>query len=330
MNQPPTEFIRIRPEVLQDFLETCLRTCALDAEHARLIAALLTSADLRGIHSHGAPQLERYVRRLQDGQINPAPQIRAVREENSLVVVDGDGGFGYLPTVRVTEMLIDRAKTSGIAAGAVRHIGHYGAASHYTRMCAAAGCVGFSVQGVASGTTFPDLPIALWGSRPISFAIPAGARPPIIVDGCTNLFREKDLDLFAQVPSAFFMSLGFTVVSKLLGDALSGQMLLETREPPNPWSAARTGAFVLAVAVDHFTSLAGFQDIVDSFIDGICTQMRPMPGYDRATLPGTLEAEREQAYKKEGIPLATATCRRLEEIARQLDVPVPWSTGSDS
>ena len=64
------------------------------------------------------------------------------------------------------------------AAGAVRHIGHYGSASHYTRMCAEAGCVGFSVQGVASGYVFPNLPIALWGSRPLSFAIPAGDRPP--------------------------------------------------------------------------------------------------------------------------------------------------------
>lgn len=330
MNQPPSDFRRIEADALQNFLETCLKTCGLAADHAQLIAGLLTRADLRGIHSHGAPQLQRYVCALQEGMINPSPEIRTVREEGALVVVDGDGGLGYLPTMRVTEKAITKARQCGLAAGAVHHIGHYGSASHYTKICADAGCVGFSVQGVASGYVFPERPIALWGSRPLSFAIPAGDRPPIIVDGCTNLFREEDLDLFAQVPSAFFMSLGFTVVSKLLGDALTGEMQRDAREPSPAWPAARTGALVLAIDVEHFTSASGFGEVVDHFVHEICTQMRPMPGYDRALLPGMLEAERQERYQREGIPLATDTCQLLEEVAGLLGVPAPWSVSGDA
>ena len=324
MNQPPVDFIRVEADALTEFLECCLKACKLADDHAEHMARRLTWADLRGIHSHGAPQVQRYVKDLQTGTVNPMPQTRVIREEEASIVVDGDGGYGYLPTARVTERIIAKAKERGLAAGSLQHIGHYGAASHYTHLCAEAGCIGFSVQGLVSGFDFPDKPIALWGSRPISFAIPAGDRPPIIVDGCANLFRDKDLKLFDQVPAAFYMSLGFTVVAKLLGDALSGQMLRYTEEPDPDWPAAGIGAFVLAVDVEHFTPASGFGEIVDRFIGEICTQMRPMPGTDRALLPGMLEAERQEAYLREGIPLATETCRRLEEIAGSLSVQVPW------
>lgn len=324
MNQPPVDFIRVEADAHREFGESCLEACGLEDAQAEHIAARLTWADLRGIHSHGAPLLERYVRDLRAGTVNPAPSVQVVCEEEAMIVVDGDGGYGYVPTASVTETIIGKARDRGVAAGSLQHIGHYGSASQYTSMCAEAGCIGFSVQGLVSGFDFPDLPIALWGSRPISFAIPAGDRPPIIVDGCANLFREQHLDLFERVPSAFFMSLGFTVVAKLLGDGLSGQMLRYSREADPAWPAAGIGAFVLAIDVEHFTSASEFGGVVDRFVGEMCTQMRPMPGTDRALLPGMLEAERQQAYQREGIPLATETCRLLEEIARPLGVSVPW------
>ena len=246
-----------------------------------------------------------------------------MREEDTSIVVDGDGGYGYLPPARVAESIIGKAKErSGrrlVAAHRSLRLGQ-----PYTSMCAEAGCIGFSVQGLVSGFDFPDKPIALWGSRPISFAIPAGERPAIIVDGCANLFGDDDFDLFARVPSAFFMSLGFTVVAKLMGDALSGQMLRSTHEPEPDWPAAGIGAFVLAIDVDHFTPVAGFGEIVDRFVTEIGAQMRPMLGSDRALLPGTLEAERQEAYAREGIPLAKEVCRQLEATAAPLGVAVPW------
>lgn len=325
MNKPPTNFRRVQADALRRFVEACLKACHLAAEYAELMAELLTRGDLRGVHSHGSQLLVGYVDYLQGGRINPTPEIRTVRDEDGLVVVDGDGGFGYLPTMRVTETVIAKARAHGLAAGTVCHIGHYGSAAHYTRVCAEAGCVGFSVQGVANGYVFPDQPIVMWGSRPISFALPSGGDwPPIIVDGCADLFREAGIGLFDQAPSAYFMSLGFTVVAKLLGDALPGEMQRQAREPSEAWSTSGTGAFVLAIDVDHFTPASGYEEAVDRFVREICSQMRPPPGQDRALLPGMLEAEREETYGREGIPLATDTCDRFEEIGEQLGVPLPW------
>ena len=54
---------------------------------------------------------------------------------------------------------------------------------------------------------------------------------------------------------------------------------------------------MLAIDVDHFTQASGFGEVVDRFVTEMCTQMRPMPGSDRALLPGMPEAERRERYK---------------------------------
>ena len=323
MNRPPTDFVRVNQDALKGFLSESLKALSLSGREADLMAARLVSADLRGIHSHGSLLLTRYFDELRTGQVNPAPRLKVVKDEPSLVIVDGDGGLGYLPTSRATELAIARARESGVAVGSIRNIGHYGAASHYTGMCAEAGCVGFSVQG-RSDNDYRDVPIALWGSRPISFALPAGAAPPIIVDGCANLFREPDMDLFARVPSAFFMSLGFTAVSKTLGDALTGQMYSEMTGRQNPWPKGRSGAFVLALDVRHFVPDDTFQKQVDWLTQSIGERMRPMPGHEKALLPGALEAERACTYHEQGIPLDRKTKEELEGIAAILGIDTPW------
>ncbi|HIM57287.1 MAG TPA: hypothetical protein EYM39_11325 [Candidatus Latescibacteria bacterium] len=156
MNTPPVDFVRVEAGAHTEFLERCLKTCGLAHDHAEFMASRLTWADLRGIHSHGASQVQRYVSDLQSGTVNPMPEISVIRENDTSIVVDGDGGYGYLPTARVTESIIGKAREHGLAAGSLQHIGHYGSASHYTSMCADAGCIGFSVQGLVSGFDFPD------------------------------------------------------------------------------------------------------------------------------------------------------------------------------
>ena len=119
MNVPPTHFVRVPAEKLQGFVEACLSASHLVADQAQLIASLLTRCDLQGVHSHGAQRMPGYCRDLQAGQINPAPQIRTVREELLAVVVDGDGGLGYAPMIQATQAALARAQASGLGVGVV-------------------------------------------------------------------------------------------------------------------------------------------------------------------------------------------------------------------
>ena len=160
----------------------------------------------------------------------------------------------------------------------------------------------------------------------MSFAIPAGMESPVVLDCSTAFFREEDLDLFDRIPGVFFKSLGFTAVSRVLGGALVGQMLHEARQIESRWPQGRTGGFVLAIALAHFVPEEAFREEVDRLIRAVCSRMRPMPGYDRALLPGAIETEREEAYGRDGVPVSTEIQREVEKLAEELAVPTPWTS----
>ena len=325
MNTPPKEFVKVTEEKLREFIETCLELRGLDPEHAELMARLLTDCDLRGVHSHGLSRLPMYCGDLKAGDINPNPKIKVVKDTPAFVIVDGDGGIGYLPMVRATEMAVEKAKASGIALGMARHIGHYGAAGIYTRICAEAGCIGFSVQG-GSQKNFPDTPVATLGSPPMSFAFPASSRPPVVSDFKTRFFGQEELDLFERVPSAFFSSLGLTLTSKIMGGSLVGHMLEKGRKIESRYPSHSGGGIIIAIDPGFFVPEEEFRRDVDRFHEDIARQMQPMPGYDQARLPGSVEAELEEKYRREGIPVSLETAGRIERLAAELGVSCPWGS----
>jgi len=53
-------------------------------------------------------------------------------------------------------------------------------------------------------------------------------------------------------------------------------------------------------------------------------QLQPLEGFDEAYLPGGVEAARERAYREQGIPVGPEHQERLEEIADELGLGVPW------
>jgi len=53
-------------------------------------------------------------------------------------------------------------------------------------------------------------------------------------------------------------------------------------------------------------------------------QLKPLEGFDEAFMAGGVEVAREEAYRRDGIPLGDWQTERLEKAADELGVPVPW------
>jgi LDH2 family malate/lactate/ureidoglycolate dehydrogenase len=77
------------------------------------------------------------------------------------------------------------------------------------------------------------------------------------------------------------------------------------------------------VDVSRFLPLEEFQREMDDYIAQIAT-LQPLPGYDQSLLPGAIEAQREQAYAAEGVPVGSAHRDVLTGVAAELGVPTPW------
>jgi LDH2 family malate/lactate/ureidoglycolate dehydrogenase len=333
MNRPPDSFVRVREERLLAFATSCLERAGLAPEHAGLIARLLVNSDLRGVRSHGTRTLDGYCRSFEAGRLNPRPDVRTLHETPTSIVIDGDGTLGYLPMVRAAEAAVARAKSVGMGMGLVRHIGHYGSAGHYARICMEAGCAGFSVQGYRGqgdarhAEKKPQ--IGFFGNPPICFALPAGTEPPVVLDAATCILadyqRGAEFDALLEViPAAFFKSIGYTAAASLLGGGLAGITLPEADAVAERWRDARMGGMVLAIHIDSVVPEAVFRAEADRLARNVRESYAPMPGTDRALLPGALEEERLQTSRVEGIRYGEMEQEAARRVSERLRVPLPW------
>jgi LDH2 family malate/lactate/ureidoglycolate dehydrogenase len=335
MNRPPKEFKRIPAEQLQAFAGACLKAAGMRTDHADQLAELLTNGDLRGVRSHGTRTISGYCRALRDGNVNPRPELRVLKETDTAVLVDGDGGLGYAPMMMATELAIPKAKAKGVAVGGTCHIGHYGSAGHYVRRAMQEGCTAFSVQGGHVTYWGEDgrnktRQSAYWGNPPICFGLPGREEPPLVLDAATCILadyqRGEEFDALQElIPAAFFKSMGYTGVATALGGAFVGMNSPEAEAVTRRWPGARNGGLVVVMDIGLFAPAEAFRAGIDNLVRGVREHMAPVRGYAEATLPGTIEARNEQAYGRDGIPYGLEDLARIEATGREFGVAPGWA-----
>lgn len=331
MNQPPESYVVVDEVRLLSFAQACFEAAGAETEHAQVVSRLLVNSDLRGVRTHGTRQVDGYCRAFEEGILNPNPQIRVVSDRGAIVCLDGDGSLGYLPMVRATDIAIERAKTHGLGMATVRSIGHYGSAGHYCRMCMDAGCVGFSVQGGRNhgrSEADPKPQLAFFGNPPICFAIPGKDSPGVVLDAATRILADYQRGpefeaLIPMIPAAFFKSVGYTAVAALLGGGLAGVTVVE-EEVANRWPRARNGGMILAIDIDAAVDLDAFHAEVDRMVRDVAATHAPFPGQERALLPGAIEAECMEQYRREGIPFGVMEQEAVRSVSERLGIRLPW------
>jgi len=331
MNLPPNEYILVAEAAEIAFLKACFEWAGVAEEHAARISRLLTNSELRGVRSHGIGWAPGYVRSFKEGKLNLEPDIRVVHENATTAIVDGDGFLGYVPTVMATELAIAKAREVGLGMGLVRHIGHYGAAGHYTRMCAEAGCIGYSVQGFRGNgkrDQDPKPSVAFTGAPPMSFSLPGGEECDIVLDmvahAVSGYCGEGYEDLPERIPGAFFKSMGLVATAMLMGGGLAGSSLPEAGEIQAKWPSARAGGMVLAIDVASAVGLEAFGAEADRYIRDIQASYAPLPGYDKVLLPGGIEEETLKLHRAEGIHFGEGEQKAARSLHEYTGVPLPW------
>ena len=174
-------------ELLRRQTERVFEAWGMAAEHALTAAHVMVETDLAGIDSHGVGMLPFYQNAVEDGRIDPRPEIRIERETPALALIDAGRSLGHPPSVLAMRTAIDKARAVGAAAVAVRNSNHYGAAGYYARMAAEAGVVGLSLTNAPVKQAVPMFGTeAALGTNPIGFGAPAASQPPFLLDMATT------------------------------------------------------------------------------------------------------------------------------------------------
>jgi LDH2 family malate/lactate/ureidoglycolate dehydrogenase len=75
-----SEQLRIKPPDLEAFIARAFEAVAVPPADAKIIAELMTRADVNGSEGHGVFRLPQYIRRIKGGAVNVRPNIRIERQ----------------------------------------------------------------------------------------------------------------------------------------------------------------------------------------------------------------------------------------------------------
>ena len=80
---------------------------------------------------------------------------------------------------------------------------------------------------------------------------------------------------------------------------------------------------LFTLKISLFADVDQFKREMDEYVRQ-SRQLKPLEGTRGPYLPGGIEAEQEQAYRREGIPLSEPHRRDLEQLADDLGIAVRW------
>ncbi|HZZ14889.1 MAG TPA: Ldh family oxidoreductase, partial [Candidatus Sulfotelmatobacter sp.] len=124
------------------FITRALVSVGVPLEDASQVAALIAESDALGGDAHGVFRLPQYVKQIEDGAVNPRPNIQVVSDRPGAALIDGDNGLGHLVMKRATELAIEKARACGVGWVGTRRSNHAGPAQLYPRMAAAQNMIG--------------------------------------------------------------------------------------------------------------------------------------------------------------------------------------------
>ena len=168
-------------------------------EDAEICADVLAESDRRGIESHGCNRFKPiYIDRIERGTLLPKTELEIIKETPTTVVVDAHDGMGMVASYHVMKQLIEKAKTYGMAGGAIRNSTHYGIAGYWTTMASNEGLVGITGTN-ARPSISPTFGVEnMMGTNPLAFALPTDEEFPFSIDCATSIVQRGKIEYYAR------------------------------------------------------------------------------------------------------------------------------------
>jgi L-2-hydroxycarboxylate dehydrogenase (NAD+) len=266
-------------------------------------------------------------------------------------------GLARLSSVmkRAAEIAVEKARLTGIAWVNSQFSNHAGPASLYATMPLKHDMIGlyFAVGNANHLPPWGGLDVLL-STNPIAAAIPAGEEQPIVLDMATTvaaygkvktkalrgemmpegwmidragkpLTDPKRADEGMLLPlggmEAGYKGYGLATIIGLLagtlGGAAMGKEVIDFNQDDD--SVTNTGQAIAAINIAAFGEVAVFKAAVDTLVRDFRGSER-IPGVDRILVPGERSQQTRATRTRDGIPIAPALMRGLDQVADELGI----------
>ena len=311
------------------------------AEVARVLAENCASAERDGAHSHGIFRIPGYVSTLASGWVDgkAIPLVEDVA--SGFVRVDAANGFAQPALAAARGLLLEKARSAGIAVLAIRNSHHFAALWPDVEPFAYEGLVALSVVNSMTCVVPHGAERPLFGTNPIAFAAPRAGGDPIVFDLATSAMAHGDVQIAARegrslppgmgvdrdgqptcepkaildggalLPFGGHKGSALSMMVELLAAALTGgnfSFEFDWSKHPGaktPW----TGQLIIVID----PAKAAGQD----FAERARTLVSQMQGVGLQRLPGDRRHQQRAESLRDGIVLAERDLQQLRELAGQ-------------
>ena len=353
------ETLRFRPEDLKAYAASFFCHFGVPKEDAEIVADVLITADLRGVHSHGIARLHAYYgNRLRRGLINPQTPLTLLHETPTTLAFDAGNGLGQVAGVKAMQACIAKAREVGVGIATVRNSNHYGIAGYYAMLALEHNMIGVSLTNSQPLVAPTYGRTRVLGTNPIALAVPTGKERPFVLDMATSIVPMGKIALYAELgqqiplgwgidkagnltqdPKAIrdggcllplggtdvmrgYKGYGLALVVDILSGVLSGAAFgpyVGSPSSSDP-SPVNIGHFFLALRVDAFRPLEDFKQDMDHLISTL-HQAPKAPGQPRIYIHGEKEFEEQERNLREGIPVPIPVVEELKKKGAEVGIP---------
>lgn len=335
----------VRADVERRLILDVLLALGADEAKATVQADWLLEGDLRGHPSHGLHRLSVIAERIRVGLTDPRAEPSFSWSGESALIVDGLRGMGPYVGMRTIETLMPRARSTGIAVGAVHNANHLGLLAPYVEHCVQHGLIGIALT-TSEALVHPwGGRIAQIGTNPIAVAVPAEPEP-FVFDMATGIVSmgkildhghrdaalepgwavdadgEPTLDPHAAADGAIApfggaKGYGLGLAIELLVAAVTGSALgRDVKGTLDAISVCSKGDLFICLSPGVFGSDDSL-GTVSRYLAALRASP-PQTGFDAVRVPGD-RARAERARRlSEGVPVADAVWTSLSELRDRL------------
>ena len=186
-------------EEIQKFMKDAFVAYGVPEADAEICADVLAKADKLGIDSHGTNRFKPiYIDRIMNGTLLPVTNAEVVKETPTTAVIDAHDGMGMVASHKMMKMLIEKAKTYGMAGGAIYNSTHYGIAGYWSQMAAEEGLIGITGTNARPSVapTFGVEP--MMGTNPLTFTMPTDEEFPFNLDCATCIIQNGKIEFYER------------------------------------------------------------------------------------------------------------------------------------
>lgn len=271
------------------------------------------------------------------------------------MLLDAQHGFGQIAGVYAMEEAIKCAAEYGSGVVAVRNVGHFGIAAYYTMLALPKKMIGMVSANAAPSMAAWGGTVPLFGTNPISVAIPTGGPIDIVLDMASSVVARGKIRYAASqnkpIPTGWALdedgkptedpheAIKGTLLPigghkgyglALIVDILSG-VLTGSAYGPNIVSLhdvqhdVAAGFILQAIDISAFSEPGEFEERIQDLI----VEIRNSPlgsNVERIYLPGEIEHLTKQERLERGIPVSENMLEKLDQLAVELGIQLDWSS----